>query len=981
MVNTYRNDGLPAGGGSAHNDDAAACAAHDLKGLLNTLVTQVSDADRRHSEALHHMQERLASLGREAQNLKDRVPDRFLAAFERIEAGMADLASNIGSADAPAVAPTATTASQSPLRSAADVGSASNPSQTRPSYREDTFDVVELSVPPSWSDSNETEVDEPWGQDAADALAGLYDEDAPSFQPSAAMAAAPQPMALSSGIDFGLVTPGANVAPSMSSTSHSGSNADHAWFEARFAEITKRLDESLADIRPDQSFFAIGQRLDSVEQSISQLIDATASTPDAGNIQIIESHIGELAGHLDHTLTQLSRLDAIENYLADISGRLAEVQQIATSSMDDGGAGTSTGIAFDPHTIARAAVDEAAHRFASIHNPASSGDEVRPLIERFMSDARQGEENTHALLDTLQQAMIRLLDRVDNMELAQHNVMQPETNPYTSPVSFATAPAMSAPSADHDRHPSSISIDAQRPEIVQERAAKSKPVVETPALDPVDDAPKLRSNAQLRQDFIADARRAKMRLSTGGETSLDAAGDPLAVDAPTGAKAAKASKGAKAKTALGAQQNSPARMAILAVGALAVAGGGWYVFNKSRGGNAAPAMTVLEDVAPVAKKKSADGAPVQKPNQAKPKPAAAPETEKLRMPDGTRGEIVPDNLTVGQAQIPMLGVAVETAEQVQAADLERSERRQQLATLSNKLGSVAASINNGIATPTSLVPGFAESEAVRPADGETVAKAAPAIAQLSDLAEATVSGGKSSNALDMPPAIVGPLSLRLAAANGDPSAEFDVGSRLAEGKGGSQNFKDAAKWYQRSADKGFAQSQYRLGTLYERGLGLKADPARAREWYQQAAESGHIKAMHNLAVMSANQAGGSPDYASAAEWFTKAAERGLSDSQFNLAVLYENGLGVEQNLVESFKWLSLAARGGESGCLDCSLEKPANRENRQRRSRRQRSLEEKSSQRRQRLRPICPACRHTGLSRFAKRGRLSELSVARTATG
>ena len=49
---------------------------------------------------------------------------------------------------------------------------------------------------------------------------------------------------------------------------------------------------------------------------------------------------------------------------------------------------------------------------------------------------------------------------------------------------------------------------------------------------------------------------------------------------------------------------------------------------------------------------------------------------------------------------------------------------------------------------------------------------------------------------------------------------------MAEGKGTTQNFKDAAKWYQRSAAKGFVQAQYRLGTLDERGLGLKADQAR-----------------------------------------------------------------------------------------------------------------------------------------------------------
>jgi localization factor PodJL len=168
-----------------------------------------------------------------------------------------------------------------------------------------------------------------------------------------------------------------------------------------------------------------------------------------------------------------------------------------------------------------------------------------------------------------------------------------------------------------------------------------------------------------------------------------------------------------------------------------------------------------------------------------------------------------------------------------------------------------------------------------------------------------------STPLDMPAATVGPLSLRLAAANGDPSAEFEVGARLAEGKGTAQNFKEAAKWYQLSADRGFAQAKYRLGTFYERGLGLKPDRALAATWYQRAAEQGNVKAMHNLAVLSADQSDQSPDYATAAHWFEEAAKRGLADSQFNLAVLYENGLGVTRDMKQAFVWLSLAARDGD----------------------------------------------------------------------
>jgi localization factor PodJL len=164
----------------------------------------------------------------------------------------------------------------------------------------------------------------------------------------------------------------------------------------------------------------------------------------------------------------------------------------------------------------------------------------------------------------------------------------------------------------------------------------------------------------------------------------------------------------------------------------------------------------------------------------------------------------------------------------------------------------------------------------------------------------------------LPPATVGPFSLRLAAAKGEPSAQFEVASRLAEGKGSEQDLQAATQWYVRSATSGFAMAQFRLGTLYERGVSVKTDLARAKVWYARAAEQGNVKAMHNLAVLIAGRGGVEPDYTAAAKWFAEAADRGLADSQYNLAILYENGLGVTKDDKEAYKWLLLAAKSGDN---------------------------------------------------------------------
>jgi localization factor PodJL len=164
---------------------------------------------------------------------------------------------------------------------------------------------------------------------------------------------------------------------------------------------------------------------------------------------------------------------------------------------------------------------------------------------------------------------------------------------------------------------------------------------------------------------------------------------------------------------------------------------------------------------------------------------------------------------------------------------------------------------------------------------------------------------------DKVPAAIASPALRLAAANGDPSAEYEVGIRFAEGRGVAQNFEEAVRWLDRAARAGIVPAQFRLGSLYEKGLGSKKDIEAARKLYVAAAEKGHAKAMHNLAVLYAEGIEGKPDYKTAAQWFSRAANHGVADSQYNLGILYARGIGVEQNLAESYKWFTLAAGQGD----------------------------------------------------------------------
>ena len=895
-----------------------SCQADNLKGLLNAIVSQISEADRRQSDTLSQLQDRLASMGRDAHSLRDKVPDKFQVAFERIEAGMAELATRISETG---FAPSLSEAEPRALKSPAAFAAASDPeiplsaphqpashpadatsaeppvalrsATTGSSWRHedsaskvasgiDTFDVIE-SLP--------GDVADPWDSESASALASVYDS-----EPATAAFAQPS-----------IETPRIYAPAGAASLDTS---IDHSWLEKRFAEISERIEASIAEIRPDQSFFALGQRLDQFERSFAQAFETVATRSDVESIRLIEAHMIEMVEHLESSQSHLARIESIEAQIAGIGERLDEIYALANAAgaspdQEYAGAGAPINVA----AVAKAAADETAARLSALAPSAAEVPglhDMRALLEESMSNARQSEENTTALLDMLQQAMIRLLDRMDAIEFNQHHSVNTTIHQPLSPVPQSAKPLAGAmmdddpafddhPAHSATRDPEPTGLDEAVAAVAASRTASAsyrQYLGDEEDLDAHAPRPEPRHSEKLRQDFIADARRAKMRLAaeTGDDTIvLTTAPRELAATAP----ASRSGKPVKPTAPTVAERIASAvspRVVALSV-ALAVASGA-YLFLPFGKSNTPNARMMSQTSAPIAGAstvpKKASGTPAAAAGASEAPPPNADFTSPDRPAQlnlhPMEGQV--DDETLGTMR-PFNGVAV--AHQMTTPDeLARARRDHAMASLSSPLGQAAAD-NPAVVSPAALDP-----NALAP----------------NGTANAPPQAGRAS-ALDLPPAMVGPLSLRLAAANGDPSAEFEVGARIAEGKGPDQNFKQAAKWYQRSASKGFAQAQYRLGTLYERGLGVKTDEARAKEWYARAAEQGNVKAMHNLAVLSANGKTGSPDYGLAARWFTQAAESGLADSQFNLAVLYENGLGVPADMHQSYKWLSLAARRGD----------------------------------------------------------------------
>ena len=145
---------------------------------------------------------------------------------------------------------------------------------------------------------------------------------------------------------------------------------------------------------------------------------------------------------------------------------------------------------------------------------------------------------------------------------------------------------------------------------------------------------------------------------------------------------------------------------------------------------------------------------------------------------------------------------------------------------------------------------------------------------------------------------------------GRASAQFFLGYMYRSGLGVEQNYKEAVKWYQKSADQGNATAQNNLGFMYQYGYGVTQDYKEALKWYLKSANQEYAIAQNNLGDLYYNGYGVTKDYKEAIKWFQKSAEQGNASAQNNMGNMYENGYGVTADRQKAIEWYEKSAAQG-----------------------------------------------------------------------
>eukprot|EP00729_Bicosta_minor_P018148 gene18148-biopygen1520 len=148
-----------------------------------------------------------------------------------------------------------------------------------------------------------------------------------------------------------------------------------------------------------------------------------------------------------------------------------------------------------------------------------------------------------------------------------------------------------------------------------------------------------------------------------------------------------------------------------------------------------------------------------------------------------------------------------------------------------------------------------------------------------------------------------------------PAAQCSLGALYSIGKGVEQDHVEAAKWFRKAAEAGYAAAQNNLGNMYDKGKGVEQDHVEAIKWFRKAAEAGYAAAQNNLGNMYDKGKGVEQDHVEAAKWLRKSAEAGFAQAQYNLGAMYFNGEGVEEDFSKAVRWMQLAAVQGFKDAL------------------------------------------------------------------
>jgi TPR repeat protein len=126
-----------------------------------------------------------------------------------------------------------------------------------------------------------------------------------------------------------------------------------------------------------------------------------------------------------------------------------------------------------------------------------------------------------------------------------------------------------------------------------------------------------------------------------------------------------------------------------------------------------------------------------------------------------------------------------------------------------------------------------------------------------------------------------------------------------------RDYQRAADSYRKAAENGSGYGMYMLGSMYADGQGVSRDKKEAVRWMERAAEKGYPAANFTMGLWRINgEQGLKTNRQQAITDFKRAADGEDSVAMFFLGTLYARGIGVNVDMDEALRWFKTAKANG-----------------------------------------------------------------------
>jgi localization factor PodJL len=186
-----------------------------------------------------------------------------------------------------------------------------------------------------------------------------------------------------------------------------------AWLEQRLAAIATLLGRSMAHNTSDKALAALDRRLARFDERLEIALERLARRSDSASLVLIEAHVRELNAQFEAARGQLGRLEGIDNQLRELSGLVkTERQPVCAANQRN----TSDD---DLESRMQRAVDRAVRQASQPPVDPHRVAALEGLLQNWFAEQRRSEEASAAVLQSIEEALTRIGDRIDALDAAK----------------------------------------------------------------------------------------------------------------------------------------------------------------------------------------------------------------------------------------------------------------------------------------------------------------------------------------------------------------------------------------------------------------------------------------------------------------------------------------------------------------------------------------------------------------------------------